>query len=120
MSAEYFDGFGFGLTEEPVTHVEDAPHTHFWPTRPWRVRDFPGMEIYDCACGVRRMVPIGVHPDDGEDYPVLPFPESCPLWSANYVTPPSLLLSLSPEINPLRRETPHPSEGYNPTWPNAS
>ena len=96
MSAEYFDGFGFGLAEEPVGEAE--PHAHSWLTHPWRVRDFPGMDIYDCACGARRFVPKGVHPAEGEDAPVRSFPESCPQWSVNYATEPSLLLTCPPEV----------------------
>ncbi len=75
MSAEYFDGFGFGLTEEGESH------THAWLARAWRSPDLPGMEIYDCGCGVRRIVPIGTHPGDAEDWPVPPFPASCPRQS---------------------------------------
>ena len=31
-----------------------------------------------------RIVPIGLHPDDGEDMPVLPFPASCPRQSGEH------------------------------------
>ncbi len=71
MSVEYFDGVGFGFSD-------DEPHIHSWMTRPWRSPDLEGMEIYDCGCGVRRIVPIDMHPNSVDDAPVLPFPASCP------------------------------------------
>jgi hypothetical protein len=93
---EYFEGFGFGLTDETE---EPEPHVHQFITRPWRVREFPGMEIYDCGCGVRRFVPKGENPHDFGDAPVQSFPESCPQWSINdnYATQPPLTLTSPPE-----------------------
>jgi hypothetical protein len=72
---EYFEGFGFGLPDEPEAHA------HSWLARAWRSPDLLGMEIYDCSCGARRIVLIGGHPDNFEDAPALPFPASCPRQS---------------------------------------
>lgn len=76
---EYFDGIGFGREDEPQAHV------HEWLCSFRSCRDLPGMAVYDCGCGVRRIVPEGTHPDNGEDALVRPYPESCPTQTGNLV-----------------------------------